>query len=115
LSPYYNNGTAMSCDKLGAAIVISNRLLLPPDGITFADGSFGMLGRSLVSTRLGARDASEASAVEGNANSWMQILDASNFAGPITYASPQWWQKNKWSSSLPVSEGAQDMIPKGCV
>jgi hypothetical protein len=49
----------MPCDKIGGVITVTNRLLLAPDGFTVAKGAYGMFGRAVISSRLGARSVSE--------------------------------------------------------
>ena len=85
-------------------MVVSNRLVLPADGISFESPAEGMLGQAYLSTRLGATSAAgAASSTTGRSNSWLLVLDALNFAGPVAYASPQfWWRDNGIPGTLIV-------------
>ena len=41
------------------------------------------------------------SAGDAARNAWTTVLDAANFAGPITYTLPQYWEGYKYRASLP--------------
>ena len=84
---------ALPCSQLGL-IVVSNRFVLPADGISFGSPGQSMLGQAYLSTRLGATSAAGVASSSGRSNSWLLVLDAANFAGPVAYASPDFWLKD---------------------
>ena len=86
------------CFSLGAAVRISNRLLVPNDVITFKNGanSFNensFLGFMVNRTPIGKRGPKD------KANYWTFVADAENFAGPILYSSAYFWDQRKLVSS----------------
>ena len=70
-----------------------------------------------LSTRLGARNASEASAdrrmdSRGRSNSWLLVLDTDNFAGPVSFTWPQYWKfDNKRDPYGLVDFGMDSTLP----
>ncbi len=87
--------TTLPCSHMGGYVLVSNRIVLPPDGISFGQPkSEGMLGVAYMSTRLAATSAAEASApvsAKGRNNAWTLVLDSANFAGPVAFTLPSHW------------------------
>jgi hypothetical protein len=64
-------------------VQLSNRLIYPPDGITFEEGQDGtLLGNSWMSLPLSE-----------SGNSWTLFLNAKNFSGPVMFWAPEAWQR----------------------
>ena len=63
-------------------VQLSNRLLMFPDGITFAEDGGGMLGVGYLKTPFGMVNASD------NRNFWTVVLDSTSFSGPLGYFLP---------------------------
>eukprot|EP00949_MAST-11_sp_MAST-11-sp1_P001248 g1248.t1 len=96
------NDRPQECTKLGGAVRVSNRLLIPNDMIMFEGGADtdGYLGYMLSRTPLGKRKASDA------ANYWTIVLDADNYAGPAMYVSNWFWDmRTNWD---PLSSSWSD-------
>ena len=55
--------------------------------------------QSYVSTRLAAKSADEVTSSGGRTNAWLLVLDAANFAGPVSYTLPDYW---KFDNNEPV-------------
>jgi len=71
-------------------ITLTNRILLPPDGMTFQYSTAApQLGQAWFSLHLPAT-GSQAHLPSGN-NAWTLFLNGANFAGPIAYVAPQSW------------------------
>ena len=68
-----------------AFIQLSNKLLMLPDGITFAKHGSGMLGVAYVKTPFGKVNATDAR------NFWTVVLDSASFSGPLGYFLPEFW------------------------
>ena len=75
----FNFGSAntKACNTMGV-VQLSNRLLLAPDGLTFA-GDGGMLGTAYIKTGFGKKAASD------NRNAWTLVMDTQTFSGPVMY------------------------------
>eukprot|EP01065_Artemidia_motanka_P031351 TRINITY_DN3767_c0_g1_i1.p1 TRINITY_DN3767_c0_g1~~TRINITY_DN3767_c0_g1_i1.p1 ORF type:complete len:769 (+),score=237.69 TRINITY_DN3767_c0_g1_i1:78-2384(+) len=71
------------CDHMGLA-QLSNRILMPPDGITF--DVEGMVGVAYAHTPFGKVNATD------DRNFWTIVLDTQNFAGPLAYFIPEFWR-----------------------
>ena len=71
-----------ACDTLGI-VQISNRLVLPPDGLTLS--KTGLLGVSYLKTPLGKTAASDDRAY------WTLLLDTDGFKGPVLYFLPEFF------------------------
>ena len=87
---FFYSKTALPDDQMGIA-QLSNRILVPPDGLTFQgnpDGHF--LGYSWMA--LPFTDAREGPPPTGD-QSWTLFLSASNFKGPVAYYIPETWSK----------------------
>ena len=79
---YFDDAHTPPCDKLGMA-ALSNQLVVPPNGIFVPND--GMLGVAYIKTPFGKVDPSD------DSNLWTAVLDATNFAGPLSYYIPQHW------------------------
>mmetsp|Transcript_12794 Transcript_12794/g.15661 ORF Transcript_12794/g.15661 Transcript_12794/m.15661 type:complete len:572 (+) Transcript_12794:169-1884(+) len=78
---------AQPCINLGAAVRVSNQLLVPNDFISFEGGPNvdGFLGYMLQATPIGKRADTD------TANYYTIIADAANFKGPVLYISTWFW------------------------
>lgn len=86
---FYSN-TALPDNQLGIA-QLSNRLLIPPDGLPFAGKPNGeFMGYSWMA--LPFTDAYAGDPPTGD-QSWTCFLSAKNFRGPIAYYIPETWSK----------------------
>lgn len=86
---FYSN-EALPDNRLGIA-QLSNRLLIPPDGITFKgnpDGEF--LGYTWMALPLTDPENGE---LPTGGQSWTCFLSAANFKGPIAFFIPETWSK----------------------
>ena len=87
---FFYSSTALDDDKMGIA-QLSNRIIVPPDGLTFVgnpDGQF--LGYAWMALPL--TDAVEGPPPTGD-QSWTLFLNSLNFKGPIAYYIPETWSK----------------------
>jgi hypothetical protein len=86
---FYSN-EALPDDRLGAA-QLSNRLLIPPDGLPFQGRPNGeFLGYTWMA--LPFTEATTLDPPTGD-QSWTCFLNAANFKGPIAYYIPETWSK----------------------
>jgi hypothetical protein len=86
---FYSN-QALPDDRLGVA-QLSNRLLIPPDGLPFEGRPNGQfLGYSYMA--LPFTDATTGDPPTGD-QSWTCFLSAANFKGPIAFYIPETWSK----------------------
>ena len=86
---FYSND-ALPDDQLGIA-QLSNRLLIPPDGLPFQGSPNGeFLGYAWMA--LPFTDATDGQPPTGD-QSWTCFLSAANFKGPIAYYIPETWSK----------------------
>jgi len=82
---------ALADAKLGIA-QLSNRLLVPPDGITFHRTKFtGLLGNAWMALPLTESQSGTAAPTGGN--SWTLFLNAANFSGPVAFWIPETWSR----------------------
>lgn len=82
---------ALEADKLGIA-QLSNRLLIPPDGLTFKAGSAGeLLGNAWMALPL--TEPSNRAATPTGEQSWTLFLNAINFKGPVACWIPETWSR----------------------
>lgn len=80
---------------------LSNRLLIPPDGLTFEGNPNGeLLGISYMALPLTTAYTDEYPVGE---RSWTLFLNAQNFKGPLAYYLPETWAKI--SENYPFDEG----------
>ncbi|MFO0909718.1 MAG: hypothetical protein U0794_15455 [Isosphaeraceae bacterium] len=86
---FYDN-KSLPDNRLGIA-QLSNRLLIPPDGLTFHDARDGQfLGYAWLALPFTA--ATKGDPPTGD-QSWTCFLNAANFQGPIAYYVPETWSK----------------------
>lgn len=83
-------GDLLDAGKLGLA-QLSNRLLVPPDGIVFR-GAFGpsLIGQAWIALPLIPAHTSIQSVATGD-QSWTLFLRAENFKGPVAFFTPDGW------------------------
>lgn len=87
---FFYSDEALPEDRLGIA-QLSNRLLIPPDGITFeGDPNGEFLGYTWLALPL--TDPEEDKLPTGD-QSWTCFLSAANFKGPIAFFIPETWSK----------------------
>ncbi|MGQ9800755.1 MAG: hypothetical protein ACUVRL_03715 [Candidatus Saccharicenans sp.] len=87
---FFYSDQALPEDRLGIA-QLSNRLLIPPDGITFeGDPNGEFLGYTWLA--LPFTEPEEAQLPTGD-QSWTCFLSAANFKGPIAFFIPETWSK----------------------
>ncbi|MCP4747747.1 MAG: hypothetical protein GY874_16660 [Desulfobacteraceae bacterium] len=87
---FFGGAEPISDDRMGVA-QLSNRLLIPPDGLTFDGNPNGqMMGYSWMA--LPFTPAKQGDMPTGD-QSWTCFLSASNFKGPIAYYVPETWSK----------------------
>ena len=87
---FFYSSNALPDNKLGIA-QLSNRILVPPDGLTFqGNPNSELLGYTYMA--LPFTDAKKGPPPTGD-QSWTCFLSASNFKGPIAYYIPETWSK----------------------
>ena len=87
---FFYSDTALPDNRLGIA-QLSNRLLIPPDGLPFQDRKEGQfLGYSWLALPF---TAAEESPIPTGEQSWTCFLNSANFKGPIAFYVPQTWSK----------------------
>ena len=87
---FFREGEALRDDRLGVA-QLSNRLLIPPDGLPFAGQPNGQfLGYTWAA--LPFTDPTGGDFPTGD-QSWTCFLNANNFKGPIAFYIPETWSK----------------------
>jgi len=87
---FFRSATPLADNEMGIA-QLSNRILVPPDGLTFVgnpDGQF--LGYAWMA--LPMTDAIEGPPPTGD-QSWTLFLNTLNFKGPVAYYIPETWSK----------------------
>lgn len=87
---FFHGSAPLTDDRLGVA-QLSNRLLIPPDGLPFVgqpNGSF--LGYSWMALPFTAAKSGQ---LPTGDQSWTCFLSAANFKGPIAYYVPETWSK----------------------
>lgn len=72
-------------------IQLSNRVLVPPDGITFEATDGELLGTAWMALPLS--QPYERSGVVVGDKSWTLFLEAENFRGPVAYWAPEAWSR----------------------
>ncbi len=87
---FFRGNEALPDNRLGIA-QLSNRLLIPPDGLTFQGNPNGQfLGYTWMA--LPFTEATPGDPPTGD-QSWTCFLSSSNFKGPIAYYIPETWSK----------------------
>jgi hypothetical protein len=88
--PFFRSSEPLPDDRLGIA-QLSNRLLIPPDGLPFAGAPWGeLLGYAYMALPL--TDPRDDPQPTGEL-SWTLFLDAANFKGPLAYYLPECWSR----------------------
>jgi hypothetical protein len=91
ISPGWSNTTTAAADNKMGIAQLSNRMLIPPDGLTFQDNPNGELfGYSWMSLPLA--DAKRGAPPTGNQH-WTLFLSLANFKGPLAFMIPESWSK----------------------
>ena len=86
----FYSGTVLKPDKMGIA-QISNRLVVPPDGLTFKQGMHGELfGSAWMALPLMDSGAAYHRQPTGD-QSWTLFVNAKNFKGPVAFWIPDTW------------------------
>lgn len=90
----FGNTKALEPDKMGIA-QLSNRLLVPPDGMTFKAGTFGdVFGTAWMALPLMERQArGVGSSVPVGDQCWTLFVSAANFRGPVAFWTPRTWTR----------------------
>ena len=90
----FGQTTALKPDEMGIA-QLSPRLLVPPDGITFRDGTCGELfGYAWMALPLTEAKATTAGLPVSTGNqSWTLFINAQNFKGPVAFYTPVTWSR----------------------
>jgi hypothetical protein len=87
---FFSSSETLPDNRLGIA-QLSNRLLIPPDGLPFRGKPYGQfLGYTWMALPL--TDATMGDPPTGD-QSWTCFLSAANFKGPIAYYIPETWSK----------------------
>lgn len=87
---FFQSNQVLPDDRLSIA-QLSNRLLIPPDGLPFANHPHGeFLGYAWMA--LPFTDATQGDPPTGD-QSWTCFLNAANFKGPIAFYIPETWSK----------------------
>ena len=87
---FFYHDEALPDDRLGIA-QLSNRLLIPPDGLPFDDRRDGQsLGYAWLALPFTAPTTEDPPTGD---QSWTCFLNAANFKGPIAFYVPQTWSK----------------------
>ncbi len=92
---FFRSGQPLPDDQLGVA-QLSNRILIPPDGLPFAGNPmgefFGYTYMALPLTEAVPGDPAKGLAPTGD-QSWTCFVSAENFNGPLAYYIPETWSK----------------------
>jgi hypothetical protein len=87
---FFRSSTPLPDDRLGIA-QLSNRLLIPPDGLPFEDNPWGkFLGCSYMALPFTEPVAGKPPTGD---QAWTCFLNSANFKGPIAYYIPETWSK----------------------
>ena len=109
---FFYNSRPLADDRLGIA-QISNRLLIPPDGLPFSGAPNGeLLGYAYMALPL--TDARNAPQPTGGF-SWTLFLNAANFKGPLAYYIPECWSRISRDYPTAVGRGLDARIASGRV
>jgi hypothetical protein len=90
----FGNTSALKPNEMGLA-QLSPWLLVPPDGLTFHDGTCGELfGYAWMALPLTAAKTTTAGLPVSTGNqSWTLFLNAQNFKGPVAFYTPVTWSR----------------------
>ena len=91
---FFYSDKSLPDNRLGVA-QLSNRLLIPPDGLPFQDGHDGQfLGYAWLALPFTAPiSAASTDDTPTGDQSWTCFLNSANFKGPIAFYVPQTWSK----------------------
>ncbi|HLK57853.1 MAG TPA: hypothetical protein VKU00_14900 [Chthonomonadaceae bacterium] len=90
----FGNTIALQADQMGIA-QLSSRLLVPPDGLTFRDGTCGdLLGYAWMALPLTEPKTTTAGLPVSTGNQcWTLFLNATDFKGPVAFYTPVTWSR----------------------
>jgi hypothetical protein len=90
----FGNTAALKPDEMGIA-QLSPWLLVPPDGLTFRDGTCGeMFGYAwMVLPLTEAKSTTAGLPVTTGNQSWTMFINAANFKGPVAFYTPVTWSR----------------------
>ena len=109
---FFYSSRPLADDRLGIA-QISNRLLIPPDGLPFSGAPNGeLLGYAYMALPL--TDARNAPQPTGGF-SWTLFLNAANFKGPLAYYIPECWSRISRDYPTDVGRGLDARVASGRV
>jgi len=109
---FFYSSRPLADDRLGIA-QISNRLLIPPDGLPFSGAPNGeLLGYAYMALPL--TDARNAPQPTGEL-SWTLFLNAANFKGPLAYYIPECWSRISRDYPTVVGRGLDARAASGRV
>jgi hypothetical protein len=84
-----SNGYQATLGNMGTA-QLSNRIIFPPDGLTFAANTSGQLGVSYMPIPMRPKQTSPEPTGD---QAWTLFLNSKNFAGPVAFYIPNFWSK----------------------
>lgn len=90
----FGSTTALKAEEMGIA-QLSPRLLTPPDGVTFRQGTFGeLLGYAWMALPLIApKPVTAGLPIPTGGQSWTLFVNATNFKGPVAFYTPATWSR----------------------
>ena len=110
--PFFRSAKPLPDDLLGIAQV-SNRLLLPPDGLPFQGRPMGeYLGYAYLALPL--TDPTDHPQPTGS-HSWTLFMDAANFKGPVAYYLPETWSRISHDYPFDEGRGLDSRVSAGAV
>jgi len=95
-SPGWGFGNPDPLDAGGMGLAqLSNRLIIPPDGLTFEKGDPGdLFGNAwMVLPLMEAREKKSATAAPTGSQCWTLFINAANFKGPLAFYAPSVWSR----------------------
>lgn len=100
-------------EQMGMA-QLSNHLLVPPDGLTFKEGTSGeLMGNAWMALPIiPAQPKQDGMAASGDQN-WTCFINAANFKGPVALYIPHVW--SKIADNYPTAEGRTLDVREGIV
>ncbi|WP_152267215.1 hypothetical protein [Agriterribacter humi] len=105
-SPGWGFGNPDPLDANGMGLAqLSNRLVIPPDGLTFEQGDAGdLFGNAwMVLPLMEAKAKKAADDVPTGNQSWTVFINAANFKGPLAFYVPAVW--SRIAKGYPTAEG----------
>jgi hypothetical protein len=89
----FGETSPLKADELGMA-QLSNRLLVPPDGLTFEKGTSGeLMGNAWMALPIIPAQPGSANIAPTGDISWTCFLNAANFKGPVAFYIPRVWSR----------------------